>query len=100
VAIAEASQRPNLNVVQVKAIEQQDYQTLLRVRSRMKKNRTAVINQARGTLAEYGVILPKSIAAFKRGIPLLLEDHEGDLTPIIRSVIRSLLTTIILSPLE
>lgn len=89
-AIAEASQRPNLNVVQIKTIEQQDYQTLLRVRSRLKEMRTAAINQARGTLAEYGVILPKSVAAFKRGIPLLLEDHESDLSPIIRSVICSL----------
>jgi transposase len=89
-AIAEASMRPDMHCVTIKTIEQQDYQTLLRGRTRLIEQRTATINQARGTLAEYGLILPTSVAAFKRGIPEVLEDANNDLTPIMRAFIHSL----------
>ena len=89
-AIAEASQRPKVHFVAIKTIEQQDYQTLLRARTRLIEDRTATINQARGTLAEYGVVLPRSVAAFKRGIPEIMDNPDNGLTPIIRTFIQSL----------
>lgn len=89
-AIAECALRPNLHLVQIKTVEQQDYQTLLRIRARQKELRTAVINQTRGLLAEYGIVLPKTVAAFKNGIPDVLEDSENGLSSIARNALRLL----------
>ena len=91
-AIAECALRPNLHLVQVKTIEQQDYQTLLRIRARQKELRTAIINQARGLLAEYGIILPKTVAAFKNGLPNVLGDSENGLSMIARHELQMLYT--------
>jgi transposase len=57
-AIAEAALRPGMRFVPVKAEAQQDIQNLHRVRERLIGNRTAVVNQIRGLLAEYGVVIP------------------------------------------
>ena len=54
-AIAEAVQRPNMRFVAIKTIEQQDCQSVHRVRSQAVKNRTALVNQIRGLLLENGV---------------------------------------------
>ena len=43
--IAEAAQRPNMQFVPIKTIEQQDIQNLHRQRERLKKERTALVNQ-------------------------------------------------------
>ena len=58
-AIFEAASRPTMRFVPVKTITQQDLQALHRVRERLVCHRTALINQARGLLAEYGIVLPK-----------------------------------------
>ena len=58
-AIFEAASRPTMRFVPVKTIAQQDLQSLHRVRERLVCHRTALINQARGLLAEYGIVLPK-----------------------------------------
>lgn len=57
-AICEALTRPNMRFVSVKAITQHDLQSLHRIRERLVKGRTALINETRGLLAEYGVVLP------------------------------------------
>lgn len=58
-AIAEASLRPRATFVAVKSLEQQDIQSLDHIRDRLVKGRTAVANQLRGLLAEYGVVFEK-----------------------------------------
>jgi transposase len=50
-AIAEAAQRPNMRYVAIKTVDQQDQQTVHRIRSQAVKNRTALVNQIRGLLA-------------------------------------------------
>jgi len=55
-AIAEASQRPNIKFVRVKSIEQQDIQSLHRVRERLLASRLRLSNQVRGLLSEYGIV--------------------------------------------
>ena len=40
------------------------------------KTRTALCNQIRGLLAEFGVVMPKSINALRRQLPEVLEDGE------------------------
>jgi transposase len=50
VAIGEASQRPNMKFVRVKSLEQQDIQSLHRIRERLVGHRTRISNQTRGLL--------------------------------------------------
>lgn len=61
-AIFEAASRPTMRFVPVKTTEQQDLQALHRIRERLVCQRTALINQTRGLLAEYGIVLPKGPA--------------------------------------
>lgn len=79
-AIAEAAQRPTMRFVPIKNIEQQDVQNIHRQRERLKGQRTALSNQIRGLLAEYGVAIHKGIATLKRELPLILEDGSNALT--------------------
>jgi transposase len=65
-AICEAMSRPTMRFVAVKPLEQQDMQTLHRMRRLMIKQRTQVANQLRGLLAEYGITVRMSIAALRR----------------------------------
>ena len=85
-AIAEAAQRPDMRFVPIKSIEQQDVQILHRIRQRLVKQRTALTNQTRGMLAEYGIVMNKGRKAFKEMMPLILEDAENQLTVISRAL--------------
>lgn len=60
-AICEAVARPNMRFVPVKTIEQQDVLSIHRVRERLVKNRTALANEIRGLLHEFGFIIPQGI---------------------------------------
>jgi transposase len=61
-AICEAAQRLNMRFVPTKSIEQQDIQSAHRIQSKAVSRRTALANQIRGLLTEYGVIIPKGIS--------------------------------------
>ncbi len=63
-AICEAASRPTMSFVLPKTIEQQDIQSLHRIRERLIKMRTALANQIRGLIAEYGIVLSKGIIPF------------------------------------
>jgi transposase len=90
-AIAEAAQRPNMRFVPIKSVEQQDIQNFHRQRERIKKERTALVNQVRGLLAEYGVIINKGVKAVQIGLPDILEDAENGLTLLARELFIELL---------
>lgn len=90
IAIAEASLRPKASFVPVKSLEQQDLQSLQRIRERLMKHRTATGNQLRGLLAEYGIVLPKGLRHLRSQVPLILEDAENDLTTVARGFIHRL----------
>lgn len=89
--IAEAAQRANMRFVPIKSVEQQDIQNLHRQRERIKKARTALVNQVRGLLAEYGIVINKGIAAVRTGLPGILEDAENGLTMRSRELFADLL---------
>jgi transposase len=90
-AIAEAAQRPTMRFVPVKTVEQQDIQSLHRVRSRLVNNRTGLVSQMRGILAERGIVFPKSITRARREIPRIVSDSSRDLSGIARELLRDLL---------
>lgn len=89
-AICEAVTRPHMRFVPQKSIKQQDLKCLHRVRSRLVSSRTQLINQIRGLLAEYGVILAQHPGQVRRGLPSVLEDAENPLTGSGRELFHSL----------
>lgn len=54
-AICEAVARSNMRFVPIKTVEQQDMLSIHRVRARLVKNRTALANEIRGLLLEFGI---------------------------------------------
>jgi len=72
-AICEAVGRPHLRFVPIKAVAQQAVLTVHRVRQLLVAERTALVNQTRGLLAEYGLIGPVGIGALRRTWATLLE---------------------------
>lgn len=89
-AIAEAVGRPNMRFVPVKSTEQQDIQALHRVRSALVKERTAKVNQVRGLLGEYGIVIGQGIAQARRRLPEILEDAENGLSGLARDMFADL----------
>ena len=89
-AIAEAASRPTMRYVPIKTIEQQDVQTLHRVRSLLMRDRIAQGNQIRGLLAEYGVIVPQGSTQVRKLLPAILEDADNDLTVLTRQMFAEL----------
>lgn len=86
-AVAEAVIRPQMRFVEIKTEAQQDVQALHRLRERRIQERTALCNQLRGLLAEYGLILPKGINVVRRRLPALLEDGENGLSDFFRRLL-------------
>ena len=89
-AICEAVQRPNMRFVPEKTIEQQDIQSAHRIRQRLVKNRTAVANEVRGLLSEYGIALPQGIKKLRKLLPALLDRESVELTAFFKEMLRSL----------
>ena len=86
-AIAEAVVRPEMRFAAVKTTEQQDVQALYRLRERQIADRTALCNQLRGLLAEYGLVLPKGVNVVRKRLPELLEDAENGLNDLFRRLL-------------
>jgi len=86
-AIVEAACRPSMNFVPVKSVEQQDIQAVHRIRELLIQQRTALINQARGLLAERGIAIARSPGAFKKALPEILEEPRGELTSFCRTLL-------------
>lgn len=76
-----------MRFVPAKSIAQQDLQALHRIRLRLIRDRTALVNQTRGLLREYGVFLPVGIRTFRTQLPVVLEDAQNELTPLTREMI-------------
>src|SRR5499426_2003208 len=81
-AIAEAVTRPTMRFVPMKDVAQQDIQALHRVRERLVTARTALVNEMRGLLAEYGIVLPHGVAKFRQAFVSTLEAEQTKLTPL------------------
>lgn len=87
IAIGEAFFRPRVRFVQVKTVEQQDIQSLEKIKTLLNKSKVATSNQIRGLLAEYGLVFPKTISALLKAVPDILEDADNELSAIGRCFI-------------
>jgi transposase len=90
-AIAEAVTRPTMRFVPVKSVAQQDLQALHRVRERLMKARTALINETRGLLLEYGIIVPPGATTFRKHVLERLATQDAKLTPLSLALFQQLL---------
>jgi transposase len=87
-AICEAVSRPTMRFVAIKSEEQQDMQAVHRIRDRLVKSRTALVNEVRGLLAEYGIVIAHSgVPATRRGLLAALEDADNGLTTKMRDIL-------------
>jgi transposase len=89
-AICEAVGRPTMRFVSVKTVAQQDLQAIHRIRSELVRQRTAKVNQIRGFLAEYGLVVGRQVATLRRALPELLEDAENGLSFDFRALLEDL----------
>lgn len=89
-AICEAVGRPSMRFVPIKSIEQQDLQALHRIRSELVQQRTAKVNQIRGLLGEYGIVIGQRVASLRKALPDILEDAENGLTAYFRTLLDGL----------
>jgi transposase len=89
-AICEAVTRPTMRFVSITRVEPQDLQALHRVRVRLIKVRTALVNEGRGLLSAYGIVLPQGITKFHRLLVPTLDAGQAQLTPCSRELFRQL----------
>jgi transposase len=75
-AICEAVGRPSMRFVAVKSVAQQDMLALHRVRSLLIRERTALMNQMRGLLAEFGIVVAQGSARLRRALAVILEERD------------------------
>jgi transposase len=90
-AICEAVGRPNMHFVAIKSEEQQSVLMVHRARTLVMANRTAQVNQIRGLLGEFGLVVPRGVARLRRELPSILEDAQNGLPALAREVLAGLL---------
>ncbi|KAI3488617.1 hypothetical protein L1887_47388 [Cichorium endivia] len=77
-AICEAGSRPTMRYVPIKSEEQQAALSVHRIRSRAIRARTALVNEIRGLLGEFGLIeARKGVAATRALLARTLEESSG-----------------------
>jgi transposase len=88
-AICEAVSRPRTRFVPVKSEAQQAVLSVHRARELVVTERTALVNQIRGLLLEYGIIIAQGIQRLRRTLPEVLAAAET-LPTLVRDVVEEL----------
>lgn len=78
-AIVQAALLPDVNFIQGKNIEQQQLQTMLRLRELAVKQKTALSNQIKALLLEFNIRISKKKGDIVSGIQSFIEDAENEL---------------------
>ena len=89
-AITEAARRPHLRCVRPRTLAQTDLIQVHRVLDRQVRQRTALINQIRGFLGEYGVVVARGKERLWHALPDVLEEVDNGLTPSARELVAEL----------
>jgi len=67
-AICEAVSRPSMRFVPPKSSEQLEIQAVHRIRQRLVSDRTRLVNQTRGLLAEHGLVVARDISRIRHAL--------------------------------
>jgi transposase len=94
-AICEAVGRPTMRFVPAKSPEQLAIQALHRVRQRLVRSRTRLVNQIRGILAEHGIVIARDIWRLRRALAEIGENATDNLTTLVRALITETQTELI-----
>jgi len=89
-AICEPVSRPQMRFVPIKTVEQQAVLTVHRARELLVTERTALANQIRGFLLEYGIALPPGIQRLRWELPAVLAPEDDTLPTLARTVVTEL----------
>lgn len=89
-AIVTCGLRPSTRFVPIKSPQQLATQAIHRVRSRLVRERTALVNEIRGLLYEHGIILPPGVAAVRKSLAALTETLPGLLRETITDLLEEL----------
>jgi len=89
-AICEAVSRPTMRFVAIKTVDQVDLQAVHRSRTLLIKTRTALINQIRGLLGEYGLVIARSPEQVRPALVRLVDEEQTALTPFARETFSEL----------
>jgi transposase len=89
-AIAEAVQRPTMKFVATKTADQLDLQALHRVRERLVRQRTGIINQIRAFLLERGIAVRQGLRFLRAELPGILAKRSDVLSPRMMRIIEDL----------
>ncbi|MGB7318888.1 MAG: IS110 family transposase, partial [Planktotalea sp.] len=89
-AICEAVTRPTMRFVAVKTVEQQSLLSLHRARDLLVRQRTQLINELRGMVAEFGVYVARGLARIIDFAENILAGEVLDLPDIANEVIHNM----------
>src|SRR5471032_1980814 len=89
-AIAEAASRPTMRYVAINSVEQQDIQCMHRILSLLMRDRIAQINQIRGLLTEYGVVVAQTPLKLRAQLPAIVDDQGNELTVLSRAMMNDM----------
>ena len=86
-AVGIAARQPTTKFVAAKTIEQQEMQSVERIRKHLSDHLTATSNMVRSLLAELGLPIPKGGKAFKRHIVEYLEEADNEIPWVLRTTL-------------
>jgi len=94
-AICEALLRPSMRFVALKSVEQQGLLALHRLRQGLIDSRTALVNQLRGLLAEFGVVVAVGRTRFEQALPGLIGDEQSGVPALLRQALEPMRTQLL-----
>ena len=86
-AICEALLRPSMRFVALKSAEQQALLALHRLRQGLVDARTALVNQLRGLLGEFGVVVAAGRRRFEQALPRLIAQDSAEVPALLRETL-------------
>jgi len=86
-AICEALLRPSMRFVALKSPEQQALLALHRLRQGLIDSRTALVNQLRGLLGEFGVVVAAGRRRFEEALPRLIAQDSTEVPALLRETL-------------
>jgi transposase len=78
--IAAAARDPDMRFCDVKTEEQQDIQSVHRIRKLLINQRTALANQIRGLLAEYGIAIAQGVRNLRKCLAEILGENPKNMS--------------------
>jgi len=89
-AICEAVGRPSMRFVPQKSGDQLALQAVHRIRQRLVSDRTRLVNQIRGLLAEHGIAIARDISRLRSALTKIVNGDDAGLGALMRDLVREI----------